>query len=598
VLRELHISNLAVIQDVTVELHGGLNCFTGQTGAGKSLIIGALEILLGLRQPTDMLRKGANEGRVSGVFHIKSENLRQEIANATDLPLEGEPDMLIARRLFESGRSSASINGHPITTAMLKHVGEILVDVHGQHDAQFLLKPANQLAVIDDFGGCADLRRKFSDLYFQRQQLLEQQKELTASRTLRKQQLDLYDFQAKEIDDAQLVAGEHDELQNRHKVLSNLERIKKQATTAYDLLYEDDGAVVARLKSIFAMINELTEFDDAIKPIVLQVREATVSLDDAAFSLRRYSDRLDLDPEELAETSDRLNLLNRLINKYGGSPGTLDDVLAYRAQIGQQLEELRAADQDFSTIGEQITKLEKQLKEIGGQLTKQRAKAADKLMPLVHRQLADLGMKEAKFLVEFQPVGVLEKPEANSQKPVALGDVLKMGASDFATASGFETVEFMIAPNPGQPARPLRRIASGGELSRVMLALKSILAQADRVSVLVFDEIDANVGGRMGTVIGEKLRALSGIHQVLCITHLPQIASFADQHLTIRKAVKGNETSTTVTVMGGEERVRELAEMITGKDVSDTSMAQARELLTLATGHAAPTKSGKTSKKK
>jgi DNA repair protein RecN (Recombination protein N) len=185
VLRELHISNLAVIQDVTVELHGGLNCFTGQTGAGKSLIIGALEILLGLRQPTDMLRKGANEGRVSGVFHIKSENLRQEIANATDLPLEGEPDMLIARRLFESGRSSASINGHPITTAMLKHVGEILVDVHGQHDAQFLLKPANQLAVIDDFGGCADLRRKFSDLYSQRQQLLEQQKELTASRTLR-----------------------------------------------------------------------------------------------------------------------------------------------------------------------------------------------------------------------------------------------------------------------------------------------------------------------------------------------------------------------------------------------------------------------------
>ncbi|MGN6371315.1 MAG: DNA repair protein RecN [Phycisphaerae bacterium] len=593
-LRELHIQNLAVIQDITVELHPGLNCFTGQTGAGKSLVIGALEILLGLRQPTDMLRKGASEGRVSGVFHIASENLRQEIANATDLPLEKEPELLISRRLFESGRTSASINGNPITGAMLKQVGEILVDVHGQHDAQYLLKPANQLQVIDEFGGSVELRQQFAEIFHQRQTLMTQQKDLSASRTLRRQQLELYEFQAKEIDDAQLVPGEHEELTARSRLLTNLEKIKRTAGAAYGALYEEEGSIIERLKAALSVLMELSELDESLGGISTQVKEATVSLDDAAFSLRRYVDKLDLDPAELAEVNDRLNLVNRLIDKYTGrvAGAGLDEVLAYRQQIGKQIEELRAQDEDLTASAEMIARLEKTLRSIGKELTAARHKAAEKLIPRVHAQLADLGMKEAKFLIEFQGLEVLgEAQNAKARTPNAkaaaasMGDVLsemKVGVEDFTTASGMETVEFMIAPNPGQPARPLRRIASGGELSRVMLALKGILAQADRVSVLVFDEIDANVGGRMGTVIGEKLRALAGVHQVLCITHLPQIASFADRHLTIRKETTGKETVTTVAVMEGESRVKELAEMTTGKEITATAMAQARELLEAA----------------
>lgn len=592
-LRELHIQNLAVIQDITVELHAGLNCFTGQTGAGKSLVIGALEILLGLRQPTDMLRKGAAEGRVTGVFHIKSENIRQEIANATDLPVEKEPELIIARRLFESGRTSSSLNGNPITGAMLKQVGEILVDVHGQHDAQFLLKPANQLAVIDEFGGSVPQRQQFSELYHQRQALLGQQQELTASRTLRKQQLELYEFQAKEIDEAELIPGEHDQLESRNRVLSNLEKIKNTASATYGALYEEEGSIIERLKGTVAILLELAELDESLKPLAEQVKEATVNLDDGAFTLRRYTDRLEIDPEELAENSSRLNLLNRIIDKYTGrvAGAGLDEVLTYRQQIGEKIAELRIQDQDYSTIGEQIAKLEKQLRTVGEQLTKLRKKAAEKLMPLVHGQLGDLGMKEAKFLIEFQSLAIdlggpptadgARKTKIENRKPLS-SEPSPLTTADFSTASGLETVEFMIAPNPGQPARPLRRIASGGELSRVMLALKSILAQADRVSVLVFDEIDANVGGRMGTIIGEKLRALAGVHQVLCITHLPQIAAFADRHLTIRKKTDGKETATTVNVMEGEVRVRELAEMITGKDVTETSLAQARELMGVA----------------
>ena len=628
-LRELHIQNLAVIQDITVELCPGLNCFTGQTGAGKSLVIGALEILLGLRQPSDMLRKGAAEGRVSGVFHLDSQNLREEIAGATDLPLEDEPELIIARRIFESGRTSASLNGNPITGAMLKQVGEILVDVHGQHDAQYLLKPANQLAVIDEFGsgilgagagadarkggGCVELRREFSELFHRRQGLLAQQRDLAASRTLRRQQLELYEFQAKEIDEAQLVAGEHAELSARGKLLANLEKIKRTAGLAYGTLYEEEASIIERLRATMVVLLELAELDESLEPIANQIKETAVNLDDAAFSLRRYIDRLDLDPAELAQVSERLNLVNRMINKYAGRGAVsdgLDEVIAYRTQIGRQIEELRSQDVDFSTIGDEISGLEKQLKKVGAELSDKRRKAADKLIPLVHRQLADLGMKEARFLIEFQPLqmGLEEttkpktqnaKQEARNAKRTGIeslagvlggGEELKLGAQDFALSSGMETVEFLIAPNPGQPARPLRRIASGGELSRIMLALKGILAQKDRVSVLVFDEIDANVGGRMGSIIGEKLRALAAIHQVLCITHLPQIAAFADRHLTIRKQIsdskgaKDAETRTSVSVMEGEARVQELAEMTAGSATTQTALAQARELLAAASG--------------
>jgi len=471
---------------------------------------------------------------------------------------------------------------------MLKLVGEALVDVHGQHDAQYLLKPANQLFVIDEFGGCSELRAQFGQLFGQRQELLRQQKELTASRTLRKQQLDLYEFQAKEIDDAQPVAGEQDELQARHRVLSNLEKIKKEASAAYGALYEEEGAATGRVKTVLGALLALAELDEALMPLATQLRDAAAGLEDTAFSLRRYVDRLELDPQELAEIADRLNLVNRLVSKYGGAMGTLEEVLAYRQQIGGQVDTLRKQDVDFSALGEQIAKLEAELQRVGGTLTKARLKAAEALGPKIHSQLADLGMKEARFAVEFQPLQVLpDKAVAKTRtaagaRPAAASDFAALVPDDFSTASGLETVEFMIAPNPGQPARPLRRIASGGELSRIMLALKSILAQADRVSVLVFDEIDANVGGRMGTIIGEKLRALARIHQVLCITHLPQIASFGDRHVTIRKATTKGESFTTVTVLEGEARVQELAEMIAGKDATATSLAQARELLEIA----------------
>ncbi len=577
-LRELHISNLAVIADAAVEFDAGLNCFTGQTGAGKSLVLGALELLLALRSGQNMLRAGASEARITGVFVIQNAALRRRLAEITDLPLADEPEIILVRRIHESGRTTASLNGQPLTGSMLKNIAETLVDIHGQHDAQYLLKPANQLALLDDAGHLSALAEEFRTLHQQRRELMIQSRELSASQTLRKQQMELYEFQAREMEDAAPQPGELEILESRHRLLSNIEKIKRLGGSAYEALYEDDAAIIGRLKTVTAVLLEAAELNPDFIAAAGQVKDSTIALDDAAFTLRRTLDHLELDPEELASVSDRLNTLNRLISKYCGHGGGLDQLLEYQESIKAQLTQLKSADQNSADCDARIAELEKQLSAVGAKLSQGRRKAAEVVTPGVHQQLADLGMKEARFHIEFLPMG-------------AAGEIPGHPDDLFTSPSGMETVEFMLAPNPGQPARPLRKIASGGELSRVMLAVKSILAASDRVSVLVFDEIDANVGGRMGTIIGEKLRDIAGRHQVLCITHLPQIAAYADRHISIHKVVRDGESFTSVSALTGQVRLEELAEMITGKNITPTSLAQAQELLALAvrkTGEAAP----------
>lgn len=553
-LRELHISNLAVISDARIELHQGLNCFTGTTGAGKSLVIGAVEVLLGMRSPSEMLRAGADEGRVSGVFEIRDKQMLKQIELAADAPVSPDGgEILITRRLYASGRTSVSLNGNPITLAMLKQVAEHLVDVHGQHDHQFLLKPSNQLQVLDRFANLDELRNEYHEIYLKLQDARRRLEELTTGKTLRQQQMELYRFQAQEIDAAELDPAEFEELRSRASVLQNLEKLKKDVGSAHSALYDADGSVLERLKMITGVIAEMAELDQNLKSCAGTLRDATISLEDCAFDLSRYLDRLDLDPGELDEVNDRLTLLNRLMNKYGD---TVQTVIDYRGQIGAQIEDLEKQSDDLSTLQDEIAPLEKELKKLAEKLTKQRTIAAEKVAPLIEKQLAELGMEKAKFNVTLTPGP--------------------------AGPDGFDQAEFIAQTNPGLPSQPLRKIASGGELSRIMLALKGILAQGDRVSVLVFDEIDANVGGRLGSVIGSKLRHLANHHQVLCITHLPQIAAYADRHLTVRKQSSGKQTSTTVRPIEGKDRIEELAEMIGGQRITETTRAQARELLDAA----------------
>ncbi|CAA9422280.1 MAG: DNA repair protein RecN, partial [uncultured Phycisphaerae bacterium] len=524
-LRELHISNLAVMTDVRIELHPGLNCFTGATGAGKSLVIGALEVLLGLRSPAEMLRPGVAEGRVSGVFEARDAEMLRQIESVTDVQVTADGgELLLTRRLYASGRSSVSLNGNPITLSMLKLVAEHLVDVHGQHDHQYLLKPSNQVDVIDQFGDLWPLRRQYHDVYQRLVDAKQRLAELSASRALREQQLELYRFQADEIDTAELDPGEYAELEARASVLENLGKLKKDAGNIHGALYEADGSVLERLKMMSAILAELAGLDVNLKPTADNMRDAMIALEEVAFDLSRYLDKLDMDPAELAEVNDRLNTVNRILNKYGDP---LDATLAYRREIGAKIAELERASDDLGTLDKEIAPLRKEVERLGKELSAKRQALAKKLSPLIENQLAELGMEKAKFTVALAP---------------AAGTV--PGETIPATPSGFDAVEFIAQTNPGQLAQPLRKIASGGEMSRIMLALKGILAQSDRVSVLVFDEIDANVGGRLGSIIGNKLRALAAHHQVLCITHLPQIASYGDRHLTVRKEVVGDATET------------------------------------------------------
>ncbi len=569
-LRELHISNLAVIADATVEFDAGLNCFTGQTGAGKSLVLGALELLLALRSGQSMLRVGASEARITGVFMIQNLVLRRRLAEITDLPLADEPEMILVRRIHQSGRTTASLNGHPLTGSMLKNIAETLVDIHGQHETQYLLERENQLTLLDDAGQLGAIAGEFRGLYKQRRECLRQFREMNASQTLRRQQIELYEFQFREIEDANPQSGELEQLEVRHRLLSNIEKIKRQVGGAYAALYEDDGAIIGRLKSVAAVLLEAAELNQEFSSAAEQVKDSTIALDDAAFTLRRTLDRLELDPEELATVTDRLNMLHRLISKYCDPGGNVEQLRAYKEHLREQLTELKSADQNTTALEARIVALEQQLSQRGAELSQGRKKAAERVIPGVHQQLAELGMKDARFHIEFSPVQAVSGADGNTDDP-------------FGSPSGLDTVEFMLAPNPGQPARPLRKIASGGELSRVMLAMKSILAASDRVSVLVFDEIDANVGGRMGTILGEKLRAIARRHQVLCITHLPQIAAYADRHISIKKIVRDGESYTTVSTLSGQSRLAELAEMMAGKNITPTSLAQAEELLALAT---------------
>jgi len=573
-LRELHITNLAVIEDATVAFEPGLNVFTGQTGAGKSLVIGAFEALIGLRKAADMIRPGADEARISGVFEAHDTELAAALSVALDQTIEPGEELLITRKLFASGRSSLSINGQPATAAMMRQAAELLVDIHGQHDHQYLLKPSNQLAILDAFAGVASTRQRFAQTFAERRDLLEQKQTLSASGTLRRQQLELYEFQAKEIDAAEPQEAEFRELQARESVLGSVQKIKGEAGAAHAALYDAEGSVSERLQAITHLLVDLAMVDPALEPIAEQVRGSTLSLQDAAFDLGRYVERLEHDPQEAAEVADRLNTLNRLVQKYGDHRPAEDPVQAVidlRSQLAEQIEHLRGQDSDLSQVDQRIEAFNEQLTCLGEKLTRARRKAAKKLTPLVEAQLSELGMADAKLTVVFDRV------------------------SD--TPTGFDAVEFVVQTNPGQDARPLRKIASGGELSRTMLALKTIMASGgagSRINVLVFDEIDANIGGRLGSVIGGKLRTLAmsqqgGVpHQVLCITHLPQIAAFADRHFHIVKTVvgkgKAKQTQTTVGVLEGTARVSDLAEMMAGTKVTATSRKQAKELLASAAG--------------
>ncbi len=560
-LVELSVQNLALIEDVRVELQPGFCAWTGETGAGKSLLLGALGLLLGERSSTDLLRAGAEELRVTGRFYLDSPQIRREIETILDGKLE-DNEIILTRRLNRSGRSNAYANDQPVVLATLRQIGNLLVDIHGQRETESLLHPAYQLQLLDAFGHLDAPRQKYVALAEGVRELRRQQQTLSTERQQRQRELSLLRFERDELDEANLEPGEIAELTRERDRLMHAQNLQAFATLASGELYDEDGSVVERLGKLQREAQSWAALDASLEEVVRRLEELNAEVQDIADTLRHLGQRWEADPERLDEVERRLQLLRRLESKYRRS---LDDLIVYRVSLDEQETRLQQQEDDLERIEAELGEAYTKLREAAAELSTQRRRVAERLAKRTQKQLADLGMAGARLeaMLETNPLG--DDP-AHAEVP----------------AWGTDQLELTLAANPGEPALPLRKVASGGELSRTMLALKTVLASHDRRGTLVFDEIDANVGGRLGDILGQKLAALGQTHQVICVTHLPQVASYARHHWTIRKSRRGKRTITQIQLLEENERLEELASMLRGEARGETTRQEAAAMLEAA----------------
>ena len=549
-LTTLRIKNLALVADLALELRPGFNAITGETGAGKSIIIGALNLLLGERADRTLIRAGADACTVETIFDIST--LRAPLKSFLDEnglePCE-ENQLVLKRTFTAAGANRQFVNGSPTTLQTLAAIGDWLVDMHGPHDHQSLLQPARQLAILDAFGGLEKPRAQFAALTRARAALETEKSALIVDEKTYAQQLDLLRHQASEISAARFQADEEVQVEQDHQRASNAARLLELSQSALGLLGEDEPSLFSQAGALGRTLQELQRVDAAAAPLAELHGQSVAQLRELQSELSRYADRVDIDPARLAELEERLNLIHSLKRKYGVS---LAEVIAFGDEAKRKLQGLESRDAELARINAELVRLDAELHKSGKELTAARRKVIPKLTKAVCLQLADLGFKQSQFDVALSQNGT-------------------------TSASGFDQIEFLFAPNPGEPARALRAIASSGEMARVMLALKTVLAAQDEVPVLVFDEVDANIGGETAHAVGEKMRQIAARRQVLCITHLAPVAAASDAHYVVNKEVKDDRTVTDIQLLDKKQRVTELARMLGGQ--SDASRKHAEELL-------------------
>ena len=561
-LRELAVQNLALIEDVRVELAPGFCAWTGETGAGKSLLLGAIGLLLGERGSAELIRAGQDELRVTGRFEFTRSEQRVAAEEMLQTPLD--EDLVLTRRLARSGRSSALVNEQPVAVTTLRKLGELLVDVHGQRESYSLLQPAYQLELLDAFGRLTELRNDYVSAAITVRNLRKSRQELAAARAARLRELALARFERDELDAAKLDPGERETLLKERERLTHAQAICKFTGSVAARLYDEEQSVVSVLARLLKDAGKWANVDKRLGQVSRRLEALKPEVEDIAETCRDLCESFEADPERLDAIGTRLQALQKLEAKYGRS---IADLVAYRATLDDQERRLQRQEDDFDATETQLAAAFTRLVAASQALSKARGKVAKRLAAEAQKHLADLGMPKAKLDATLETTPIPDDPAAE------------------VPAFGADHLELLLSANPGEPARPLRKVASGGEMSRTMLALKTVLAAHDPVRTLVvFDEIDANVGGRLGDVLGQKLAKLGASHQVLCVTHLPQVACFASHHWTIRKASQGKRTSTTVThLTETPARVEELAVMLRGEARSETTRKEAAEMLSAAT---------------
>ena len=571
-LTTLRIKNLALVSDLTLELQPGCNVITGETGAGKSIIIGALNLVLGERADRTLIRSGEESCSVEAVFDTKK--LRAPLK--TFLEENGlepcEENQLVLKRNFSaSGTNRQFINGSATTLATLATIGEWLVDMHGPHDHQSLLHAGKQLLILDAFGGLEKSREEFGELVRRRSVLENEKSALIVDEKTYAQQLDLLRFRVQEISTARLQLDEEKSVEEEFIRSSNAAKLLQLSQTAIDALSENENSLLTQSGAIGRVLVELQRVDSGAENLVALHAQAGETLRELLTELSRYADKVDVDPARLAEVEERLNLIHSLKRKYGT---TLAEVIAFGDEAKDKLQSLESRDEELARLKAALEKLDSEILSAGKKLSAARKKIIPQLAKAVGKQLEDLGFKQSKFdvamatLLPVQGLGFSVETVGNSE----LGTLNRKLIS-----SGFDEIEFQFAPTLGEPAKPLRAIASSGEMARVMLALKTVLAAEDEIPVLVFDEVDANVGGETANAVGEKMRQIAAKRQVFCITHLPQVASAADAHYVVTKLVKNGRTISEITLLDKKSRVTELARMLGGQ--TDAARKHAEALL-------------------
>src|SRR6266581_3264645 len=544
ILNLLRIKNLALVEELEWQIAPGFTAITGETGAGKSIIIGALQLLLGERADKSLIRTGADACTAEAVFTGKElQKLNPQLVEAGVEPCTD--DLIIKRSLSAAGSNRQFINGSPTTLSILKNVGDVLVDLHGPHDHQSLLSPDKQLDLLDSFARAEEQLEEYKKHFRQLQTLTAEHAALNTAETASEQELDLLRHQIREINSANLVAGEEEDIEKRYKLTSSSKRLIELASAAANKLSEADESLLSQLAETQRLLRELEKIDISTAEIASEHAAAVVQLSEIARSLSDYAEKLDLDPEQLTALEQRVSLFETLKRKYGGS---IAEVIEFGRRAAERMQKIEGRDAELERLTKEIEKVRGQMNRAGEALRKLRAKAAPKLSDTIRKNLRDLGFRQSKF-------------EA------------KLNALDEPRPSGFDSVELLFSPNPGEPLKPLRTIASSGEISRLMLAIKSALAAHDAIPLLVFDEIDTNVGGEIAHAVGAKMQILGRDHQVICITHLPQVAAIASSHFVVTKEVTGGRTYSQLREVSGKGRQEEIARMLGGKSESALKLA-------------------------
>ena len=559
ILEALHIQNFAIIEDIKVGFGPGLNVLTGETGAGKSILIGAIQLLLGAKAGSDQIRQGADEAVVEGLFDLSGSADYASVLEAHGFAVS---DQVVLRRVvFRSGRSRAYVNGQFCTLQMLSDLGRSWVNIYGQHEHQLLLQPERNLELLDAYGTLWALREQWEkdwkDWGRLKAAINEAEDRKKEAETMR----DLWEFQCAEIDRANLEAGEEEALENERQILSNVHKIQEGLHRAEEALYGERGSALERAQLVLRELEELKDVDTGLSGVVDALSEVTLGLEDSIRRIREHRRCVDVNPERLLAIEERLAEIQRLKRKYRGP---IPEILSHADELRSRLRALEQGQDDLDELLLQQNTLRDALLRHGMALTNARSECGETLSGSVERELRDLGIDQPVFQVRLLPLREGETLADDGAK---------------AGGEGMDQVAFLLSTNVGENPKPLSRIASGGELSRIMLALKKVLAEAEQIPTLIFDEIDAGIGGAVTQALGEKLGHIAKEHQVLCITHIPQIACFAKRHLKVSKSLRGKRTVTHVASLGEEDRLEEISRMLGGKEITERTRAHARELL-------------------